>query len=309
MNIARAAFVAVALLTSMSAAAAQIAIEGPTGATTLSSNDQENTTESPAQSAPATSNLPLGAWVQLEIVNALSSETATAGQQIALRLAEPVIVNGQEVLPAGILGVGEVIDAKPNGTVGRPGILTVGSRYLDFNDQQIGLEGMLIGGSGRNNANVARVGAALLGPAMAFIRGGEVEVPAGARVEVRLAGGAPEVSPALAGINPVPAPAPDTGTVVFFGNDNNFHTFGVAENGVVLARLQHNSYQSVSLQPGPHAFVFTWGSGRPVEESMLHIELREGEILFVNLTSSIFLAPSTQEAFGQRQWRPADPLD
>jgi hypothetical protein len=59
-------------------------------------------TQAPAtEAAAAAPQVPLGAWVQLEIVEALTSHTATIGQQVALRVAEPVSVDGVVVIPAG----------------------------------------------------------------------------------------------------------------------------------------------------------------------------------------------------------------
>jgi len=266
--------------------------------------DAGATPVAPLDATPATPALPLGAWVQLEIVDALTSNTATIGQQVALRVVEPVSVDGAVVIPAGTSGVGEIIDVQQNGMAGMPGLLVVTSRHLDLNGQQVGLEGMIVGASGR--AFSTGVAVAFIGTGAVFIRGREFEVAAGTRTQARLAGGAPDVAPPVTGVNAAPSPSTGRAMIVFFRPTQNRgwpYTYGVAENGVTLTRLGNGSYQAVEVDPGRHALALLapFTNGQPSADA-LNVELAEGEMLFIR-HSITFLAPSNQEAFLERRLR------
>lgn len=276
----------------------------------------EATTAAPGQATPteiaeaSAPTLPLGAWVQLEIVDALTSDTATIGQSVELRVAEPVMVDGVVVIPAGTSGVGEIIDVQEAAMAGMPGLLVVASRHLDLNGQQVDLEGMIVGASGR--AFSTGVAVAFIGPGAAFIRGREFAVAAGTRTQARLAGGAPEVAAPVTGVNTAPSPSPGKAMVVFFRPTQNTgwpYTYGVAENGVTLTRLRNGSYQAVEVDPGRHEFALLapFTNGQPSADT-LNVELAEGEMLFIR-HSIAFLAPSTQEAFLERRMRQVTAAD
>ena len=263
----------------------------------------------PAEGAPAataTPALPLGARVQLEFVNAMSSATATAGQEIALRLAEPITADGAIIVPAGTPGVGVILDVRSNGIVGQPGMISAAARYLDFNGERIGLQGMIAGGAGGNNVLLSRVVGGIVG---VLIRGEEYQIAAGQRVSARLAGGPPEVAAPLDGLNPVPAPPPGKAMVVFYHlarMGTEFYTYGVAENGVPLARLRGNRYLAVAVDPGVHEFQLLIPFSRDPLSVTLHQEIFEGEMLFIRHDES-FLSPGNEENFLSRRLRVAAP--
>lgn len=251
--------------------------------------------------------LPLGAHVQLEIVDTISSATATVGQEVALRLAEPIAVGGQVIVPAGIPGVGVILDVQENGIAGRPGLITAAARYLHLDGERIGLEGMIVGSAGQNRAVLSSIGVGLVGIAGVFVRGQEFEVEAGTRVTARIAGGPPEVAAALDGINPVPAPAPGKAIVVFYHlgrMGTEFYTYGVAENGVLLAELKGNRYVAVAVDPGMHEFQFLIPFTSEPQPDTLHQEIFEGEMLFIRHDND-FLTPGTEADFLRRRLRNA----
>src|SRR5262245_21652023 len=72
-----------------------------------------------AATAEATVRIPAGTVIAVEITEALSSRTSQMGQTFALRLAEPITINDEIVVPAGAVGGGEVIDAHRSGMGGR----------------------------------------------------------------------------------------------------------------------------------------------------------------------------------------------
>lgn len=292
---------AVLLMTTSNIAVAQTAEQTPP------SDAAQVAAPEVAEPAPdAAPALPLGQRIQLEFVNELSSSTATVGQEIALRLAEPISVGDQVVVPAGTPAVGVILNAQRNGIAGRPGMISAAARYLDFNGQQIPIQGMIAGGAGRNNVLLSRAVGGLVG---ALIQGEEYEIAAGERVSARLAGGPPEVAPAVEGTNPVPQPPPGKAIVVFYHlarMGTEFYTYGFAENGVPLARLKGNRYFAVVVDPGVHEFQMMIPFTREPQPVTLTQEIFEGDMLFIRHDES-FLSPGSQENFSSRRLRLADP--
>lgn len=248
-----------------------------------------------------------GVRVQLELVDALRSDTATIGQSVAIRLAEPITIDGQVVVPAGAPGVAEVIDAHPNGMQGMPGTLVVSGRYLEFNGQRIPLEGMILAGSGQNRAGTSSVGVGLVGPLAVFVRGAEVEAPAGTILTGRVAGGEPEVAPALAGANAVPAPAQGKGQIVVFRPYQVMgwpYTYGIAEDGHAVVQLRNSQYAVYDVQPGVHGYTIIGLGSTP---NLYRLEITAGQRLFIRHGVSI-LTPSDEATFQNGRLRLAEPI-
>ena len=148
----------------------------------------ENSAPPAAASAPESCcALPDGSPVQLEVVDAISSKTAQRGQTFALRLTHPLSTAEGVLLPAGTTGVVEVIHAERSRGGGKAGELILGARYLQGPDGPIKLRGMKLGGSGRDKT-AAAMGASLILPLGGFVRGSEIEIPAGTPASAKLAG-------------------------------------------------------------------------------------------------------------------------
>jgi len=161
----------------------------------------------PSQTAPAAAiapepccALPDGSPVQLEVVGPISSKTALRGQTFALRLAQPLRTAEGVLLPAGTAGAGEVIHAERSRGGGKAGELILAARYLQGPDGPIKLRGMKLGGSG-NDKTGAAMGASLILPLGGFVRGSEIEIPAGTPASAKLAG--------AIRLPPIPAAAAD----------------------------------------------------------------------------------------------------
>ncbi|MET0183200.1 MAG: hypothetical protein ABW199_09965, partial [Caulobacterales bacterium] len=99
--------------------------------------------------------LPAGAVLEFELVEPLSSRTAQQGQTFAMRLASPLAFEGREIVPAGAVGGGEVIDAKASAFGGRPGRLTLSARFIEINGTPARIRGLQWSGAGRDRANGA----------------------------------------------------------------------------------------------------------------------------------------------------------
>jgi len=138
--------------------------------------------------------IPLGTPVRLEIMEPLSSKTQKEGDQFKIRLAQPVSVHGQVVLTAGDVGVGEVVDVAPAGFTGRGGKLVLAARYIDQQGVRVRLMAFKLGGSGVSHEDsslvVSTVGAVAVGPLGVIpgvlIKGGQIDIPAGAEATAKL---------------------------------------------------------------------------------------------------------------------------
>ena len=121
--------------------------------------------------------------VELEIVTPASSKTSHQGEQIQIRLVEPVSVDGHIVLPAGTTGTAEVIQVSHRAIGGKPGELTLGLPSLILGEQRIGLKRLRYGpSSGADRTQQATIAMALVGIAGGLITGGSVDIKSGTRM-------------------------------------------------------------------------------------------------------------------------------
>lgn len=146
-----------------------------------------------APAAPTTANAtvccsaPASTVVALEILDTLNSSRHRRGDAFALRVAEAVVVDGTVVIPVGTTGRGEVVHAAAARGGGAPGELLIAARTLDLDGRSIPLRGLKLGVTGGDNSGMA-IGVSLAaGPFALFIRGHEIEIPAGTRVTAKLA--------------------------------------------------------------------------------------------------------------------------
>jgi hypothetical protein len=142
-----------------------------------------------AAEAPASIRIPAGMTVQVELTEALSSRTSQQQQLFGLRLAEAIVIDGREIVPAGAVGGGEVIDAHASAFGGRQGRLIISGRYIEINGEHARIRGMQITAAGEDRGNAALAVSMIpyAGIAGIFVQGGEVNIPAGARGTARLA--------------------------------------------------------------------------------------------------------------------------
>jgi hypothetical protein len=125
--------------------------------------------------------------VELELAETVSTRTIKRGDTFALKLAAPLIVDGRVLIPAGVAGVGQVVDAGKPGLGGRPAKLVLAARRLEFDGREAPLRGFFLGGTGADNTEATAVTVALVGIAGFLIQGGHVEIPAGTRARAKLA--------------------------------------------------------------------------------------------------------------------------
>ena len=114
---------------------------------------------------------------------------------IALRLVEPLIVNGYEIAPVGTKAFVEIIQASKAGLMSKAGELTFGARYLEIGSTRVPLKrfgyGRSQGSDPSGTVNILNVATAAALPiasvALIFVSGGNVDIKAGARAHAIVA--------------------------------------------------------------------------------------------------------------------------
>jgi hypothetical protein len=276
------------------------------------------------QQGPAPLALPEGKKVEIEFLATLSSATSHAGDMFPIRLAAPIEAGGQVVVPAGVLGLGEVIEAKPAGGSGKPGVLILAARYIDYNGHQIPLSALAQSPVGRDRVREANKGmtgysaASLAGGTMAVAvavpmtmlgmatSGGDTMVPKGGIAQARI-GPAEDtalarprkVRPAPLGpVEPlpenaalsVPAPPAGLGQVVFYRPGSlSWAAIGctVKEGDHKVSSLGSGKWFAVLVQPGVHAFRVT---GETSDALRLNVEPGETQFVSCRMRASVLIA-------------------
>lgn len=129
-------------------------------------------------SALAEIKVPEGTEFAIRLEEAVASSTATEGDRFTISLEDDVKLPDGTVLRAGYRGVGEVVEARDNGMLGKNGKLNVRLVYLKIGEERIRLranKGMK--GETRVGATVATV--ILFWPAAPFIKGKDVALKKG----------------------------------------------------------------------------------------------------------------------------------
>ena len=133
--------------------------------------------------------------VELEFVDAASSRTSKSGEMVAMRLTEPLVMDGHTIAPAGTKAVAEVIQASKAGLMGKAGELTFAARYVEVGETRLPLKRFGYGRSQGNDPsgtllalNVATaVAAPIASVALIFVSGGNVDIKPGARAHAVVA--------------------------------------------------------------------------------------------------------------------------
>lgn len=129
-------------------------------------------------SAFAETVIPEGTELAMRLEDAISSQTAHEGDRFTVSLDEDVKLTDGTILRAGYRGVGEVVEARDNGMLGKNGKLNVRLLYMKVGDDRVRLR------ANRGSKGETRVGATvatviLFWPAAPFIRGKDVSIKKG----------------------------------------------------------------------------------------------------------------------------------
>lgn len=171
----------------------------------------------PAESVPAPAparvlRLPAQTVLSLELLQPISTRTAKTGDRFELRVLHPVLVEGQVAIPAGSPALGEVIHSQKGGAFGKAGELLLTVRHVDVQGQKIPMR-LFRPAQGSDRTGVVLATTIAVGIFSAFIRGEQIELPAGMAVSASVARETSIPAPALpASAVPVVAPPSPTET-------------------------------------------------------------------------------------------------
>lgn len=119
-----------------------------------------------------------GTTVHLQLSEDIASNTYKRGDRFKLRVVEPVIIHGTEVIHRDAYAEGQVVDARKPGISGAPGVLILTARFVQAGNIKVKLRSYS-GGTGKDRLAAANaVGVTIGFPAM-FIKGRNVVVPTG----------------------------------------------------------------------------------------------------------------------------------
>lgn len=147
-----------------------------------------------------------------EVVLKTSEELTTkgkllrVGQRFRLEVAEPVMLNGVVVIPAGSPAVGELTDVRNKGMWGKSGRINARVLYAQVNGRQIRLSGA-IDDKGVTGTGGVVAAVAFLPVAGFFTTGTSARIPLGATVKGFLDEDVPVVMGAGEGPAPLVVPA------------------------------------------------------------------------------------------------------
>jgi hypothetical protein len=134
--------------------------------------------------APTARLLPAGTEIHLRLLEPVASNTHAHGDRFKLEVAESVVVDGAEVIPAGAACVGEVVHAGKAGFGGRAGELILATRFVRVGDQEVRLRSFTAS-NGSDRVNLAMgLSYVLVG---LFVEGKNIVVPAGTDVYAKVA--------------------------------------------------------------------------------------------------------------------------
>lgn len=134
---------------------------------------------------PTGAVLRVGTEVPLKLVQELTTKgkQLRVGQRFHLETAEPVMVQGTTVIPAGSPAVGEITDVRNKGMWGKSGHLSARVLYVTVNGRQIRLTGQFDDKGVAGGVGAVAVSAVVFLPAGFFMTGTSAKVPAGAIVK------------------------------------------------------------------------------------------------------------------------------
>jgi hypothetical protein len=260
----------------------------------------------PQPSQPACCLTSAGTEVAVELAEAVGTKGKKAGDTFALRLAAPLIVDGQVVIPAGTRGIGHVVQASGAGLGGKGAKLIVSADYLTVKGGTVPLQGLQLTGTGKDEtfaADIASLGGWISMPLSLVgfaVTGGEIEIPAGTAARAKIArdvslkplGAASGQDYATVksvfgdeqsshGWLAIPPPPAGQGQVVFFRAKTSAGFglwFNVREKGQALGKLSNGAYFIARFKPGVHEFSATL---EPEFQDHLTLKVDPGETYYV----------------------------
>ncbi len=130
--------------------------------------------------------IPEGTNIELEIIDPQGSKTSQIGAMFAIRLAEPVIIDGRTLITTGALGQGQVVHAAKARMMGKAGELILAARFIEADGIKLPLRTFNFGsGRGTDRAGTALAVTALVGVVGVLVTGGDIVIPTGTRAHAK----------------------------------------------------------------------------------------------------------------------------
>jgi hypothetical protein len=149
--------------------------------------------------------IPAGTVLTVKTSQALSSETSQAGQSFLATLAQPVTLEGNTAIPAGVTVIGAVVTAKKKGKIKGEGELSLALTSLSTKGQTYKIKTHVVSSTikGKGKRTAATAGGGAAGGALI---GGLAGGGKGAGIGLLLGGGAGLVGGALTGNKQIEIP-------------------------------------------------------------------------------------------------------
>lgn len=178
----------------------------PSGTSAAPATSGKEMREKPAPEMPKAIVVPAGTVLTVRLGDALSSKTSQAGQAFTATLAEPVQVDGKDVIPSGATASGTVTDAKPLGRFKGGASLAVRLTSINVNgtDHPIQTSSVARSQSGKGKRTATMVGG---GAGLGALIGGLAGGGKGAAIGALAGAGAGTAGTAFTGNKDVVLPA------------------------------------------------------------------------------------------------------
>ena len=161
----------------------------------------------PAAAAKA-ALLPANAVLELEMLDAVNSDTSKKGDRFRMRVVRAVTSGGRVLVPAGSIAFGEVVHVQKKGMGGKPGELILAGRYLELPQGQVKLRPTLGGpaaSTGKGHLVEASTVTVFFGVLGFAVHGDGTGLPVGAGLSARIA-----ADTEIVDVSPPAASAPST---------------------------------------------------------------------------------------------------
>ena len=130
--------------------------------------------------------IPKKTMLKVELTHDITSKTAQKNQNVEIKLVDNLIVNNVVVIPKGTLGQAYVYDVRKAGGFGRGGKLEIAGREIKtINNISVPLK-QGITGKGESDGGAVAVAAAVSILGGAFMKGKNIEYPAGTTFDVEV---------------------------------------------------------------------------------------------------------------------------
>ncbi|PWM76608.1 MAG: hypothetical protein DBY32_10795 [Phascolarctobacterium sp.] len=130
--------------------------------------------------------IPKGTKLNVELLEAASSKKLKKNQLVEFKMVENLIINGVIVIPKDTIGIGYVYEVQKAGGFGRKGVLRIaGKEIKTINNITVPLKKGLEG-KGKTDGGAVAVAAAVSLVGGLFMKGTNIEYPAGTNFEVEV---------------------------------------------------------------------------------------------------------------------------